>query len=176
MNALEERGDVDARLLSQVLAFLLLLLCSLAENGLGYFPALYGSVPKLTLIVLFVLYYYHPQTLPLLPVVVVGLVHDVIQANPVGYTSGLMLVAHGWVEMRRQTMAQAESASVWYEFTKMMAAISLLMLFALVLYTGQVPAIQPLVFQLSLTVLIFPVVNWIHYIIGSIVALLEMER
>ena len=173
MNSLKEVDDDDTRLLGQVIAFLALLLCSLAENGLGHFPGLYGSVPKLTLIVLFIVCFFHPAMMPLVSLVLVGLLHDLIQANPLGYTSGLMLVVHGWIEMRRQALVQAESGSVWYEFSVMMAVVTLLVLAALTLYSGSVPALQPLVFQLSLTVLVFPVANWVYHVGIGFAALIE---
>ena len=168
--------DDDTRLLGQVLAFLALLLCSFAENGLGYFPGLFGNVPKLTLIVLFVLYFYHPPIAPLPSIALAGLVHDLIHGQPLGYTSALMLVAHGWITMRKPLLARAESGSLWYEFTTMMAIVTLLMLATLVVYSGRFPALQPLVFQFGLTVLIFPVVNWVYHLVIGFASLLEDLR
>ena len=173
MSTIQEVEDDDARLLGQVLAFLALLLCSFVENGLGYFPGLYGSVPKLTVAVLFVLLLNHPAVIPVLSVVLVGLVNDLVQGSPLGYSSGLLLVAHGWIVFRLQTLAQTDSGSVWYEFTILMAALTLLMLCAMVVYSGTLPALQPLVFQFGLTVLVLPVVNWVYLVGARFAAILE---
>ena len=176
MSALEAEDEDDIRLFGQVLAFVVLLLCSFSENGLGLFPGLYGSVPKVTFIVLFVIHLYHPQALPVFTVVLVGLVHDLVQVQPLGYSSGLMLVAHGWLEHRRQTLVQAETGTVWYEFTVMMGVVAVLMLSAVTLYSGHLPAIQPLAFQFGLTVLMFPVAHWVYHIMASFASMLEQMR
>ena len=176
MSELKENVDDDARLLGQVLAFLVLLACSFAENGLGHFPGLFGSVPKLTLVVLFMVCLYHPTAMPLVSVVLVGLVHDLIQANPPGYSSGLMLVVHGLVAYRRPSLAQEERGAVWIEFTAMMAVVALLVFLTLLLYSGRMPALQPLIFQYGLTVLAFPVVSWIHQLFLGFASMLEQMR
>ena len=168
--------DDDTRLLGQVLAFSALLLCSFAENGLGNFAGLFGNVPKLTLIALFVFYFYHPPIVPLPSVVLAGLLHDLVHGQPLGYTSALMLVAHGWISTRRPLLAQAESGSIWYEFTMMMAVVTLLVYVALAFYSARMPALQPLIFQFSLTVLLFPVVNWAYHLVTGFVSLLEDLR
>ena len=176
MSELKENVDDDARLLGQVLAFLILLACSFAENGMGQFPGLFGCVPKLTFVVVFMVCLYHPTAIPLASVVLVGLVHDLIQGNPLGYSSGLMLVVHGWVAHRRLALAQLEKASVWIEFTALMAVVALLVIFALLLYSGRMPALQPLIFQYGLTVLAFPVVNWVHQLALDFASMLEQMR
>ena len=176
MSELKENVDDDARLLGQVFAFLILLACSFAENGLGHFPGLFGSVPKLTFVVVFIVCLYHPTAMPLVSVVLIGLLHDLIQANPLGLSSGLMLVVHGWVAHRRLALAQVEKGSVWIEFTAMMAVVAILVFFALMLYSGRVPALQPLVFQYGLTVLTFPVVNWVHQLVLAFASMLEQMR
>ena len=153
-----------------------LMLCGFVENGLGHFPVLFGSVPKLTLVTLFILCFYQTQTVSAISVVAVGLLYDLIQANPLGYTSGLMLVVHGWVIFRKQLLAQAESGSIWYEFTILMAVTAVLVLFVILLYYGRAPAIQPLIFQFSLTVLLFPVINWIYLVIMGFASMLEQLR
>ena len=176
MSELKENVDPDARLLGRVLAFLVLLACSFAENGLGHFPGLFGSVPKLAFVVVFMVCLYHPSAMPLVSVVLIGLVYDLVQANPPGYSSGLMLVVHGWVAQRRPALAQVEKGSVWIEFTVMMAVVALLGLVFLLLYSGRMPALQPLVFQYGLTVLAFPVVTWVHQLALGFASMLEQMR
>ena len=174
MSGIDQKND--SKLLGQVLAFVGLLAFSMAENGLGYFPSLYGSVPKLSFTMLFVLCFYHPAIMPLISVFLVGVMHDLSQANPIGYTSALMVMAHCWIMFRRPMLMQTESGSIWYEFTIMMLAMMLFMLTVIVAFTGNLPALQPLLFQFSLTVLMFPMMNWMYHLIMGFAAMLEQVR
>ena len=77
---------------------------------------------------------------------------------------------------RRPMLMQTESGSIWYEFTIMMLAMMLFMLTVIVAFTGNLPALQPLLFQFSLTVLMFPMMNWMYHLIMGFAAMLEQVR
>lgn len=166
----------ENRLLVQVLGFVGLLLVSFAENGLGYFPALYGSVPKLAMIVLFILCLKVPLAMPLVTVFSIGLIHDLVQANPLGHTSALMVLLHLVAQFRQPVLQQAESGAVWYEFTILMLVLMVLTIMALLVHSGTVPALQPLLFQFGLTVLIFPVINWVFELLTGFAAMVEKAQ
>lgn len=164
----------DSKLLGQVMAFIGLLFLVFAENGLGVFPVLFGTVPKLLFIAVFLILFFHPFAVPLLSLFIVGLVYDLTQANPLGYTAALLVCTHGWVLIRRRVLVKG--GSLWAEFTAMMAVIMVLSVLGVMLMSGAMPALQPWLFQYGLTVALLPLAHWFYGRSIAVVALVEGIR
>ena len=171
--ALEQHNDHLP--LSRVAAFLFLLVVAFAESGFAYFPVLYGSVPKITLILFFILCLYYPRAFPLGSIFIIGIIHDLVQANALGYSSALFILARMMVLGRRDVLLHSDSSVVWYEFTGMMLAMMLFTGASIVTYKGDLPAFQPLLFQFGLTILIFPLINWLFHITSGVINMI-LER
>lgn len=167
------RDTEDNLLLFQVLGFVGLLLIALGEAALGYFPALFGAAPKLLLICFFVFSIYLPAAFPLVSIFLVGVIFDLIQGSPFGFTSALLIMVQVIVLNRRFTLQQSDSGMIWYEFTLTMLAVLTFTLITMVLYWGRIPAPQPLLFQYSLSILLFPLVNWLIQLVMGIATMLE---
>ncbi|XDZ64804.1 hypothetical protein AB8880_07670 [Alphaproteobacteria bacterium LSUCC0684] len=148
-------------LLPQVIGFVGMLTLAFAESALGHMPIFFGSVPRIMLIMLFILTLQLPAALPTSMVVIVGLVYDLVQGSPLGYTVSLMVIVQAAVMWRRVRLADADAGTVWSEFGLVMAVVQIYGLLVLVLYTGHFPAIGPVLFQFASTVLLFPILYWL---------------
>ena len=163
----------NVTLLAQLPSFCGLMLVAIAENGLGYFPTFYGSTPKLLAITVFILAIHTPKAVPIFLIFLVGLIYDLIAANPLGYSSAILTLIHVAVSMQRRFLLVLDSSIVWYRFTLVMLGIFAFTTLATLMMSGNLPAPQPLVFQLSITVLLFPIVYWLYHMIVSLIALMD---
>jgi len=154
----EYEGQV---LLPQVLGFVGMLSLAFSESALGHMPIFFGSVPRIMLIMLFIMTLLLPGALPTVMVVVVGLVYDLVQGNPLGYTVSLMVIVQAAAMLRRVRLADVDAGTIWSEFGLVMAIVQIYGLLVLVLYTGHFPAIGPILFQFASTVLLFPILYWL---------------
>ncbi|MGU9961925.1 MAG: hypothetical protein ACNYPF_02760 [Candidatus Puniceispirillales bacterium WSBS_2018_MAG_OTU23] len=160
--------QADQVLFRQVLSFIGLMFLALVESALGQVPTFYGAAPKLVFCMLFVISVRFPRAAPLLPVMLVGLVFDVIQASPFGYTSSQYLIILTYSQIRQIVLAEADATSLWVEFTLVVFIIIIYMMIIFSLYTGALPPFSEMVFQIGLTVLLFPIVNWVFDIYKNI--------
>lgn len=153
--------QADQILFQQVLSFTGLLFLALVEAGLGQAAVFYGSAPKLVFCVLFVLGIRFPKAVPILPMMVVGLVFDLSQNNPMGLTSSQYLIVLIFCQVRHMALVEAQANSVWSEFVVMMFMMMAYVMVVFTLYTGVWPPFSEMIFQIGLTILIFPTINWV---------------
>ena len=151
----------DQILFQQVLSFAVLLLCVFIEGGLGLVPSFYGSAPKITFCILFLIALYRPAAASLYPVMLVGLIFDIIQGNPFGYTSSLYLIILGVVAWRRQFLIIADPSVVWSEFIIMLSGLMVYICTVFLILQGTWPPFAEILFQIGFTALLFPIFNWI---------------
>jgi len=151
----------DQLLMSQVIGVVGMVTLAFAESALGHMPLFYGSVPRIMLIMLFIVTLLVPGALPTVMMFVIGIVYDLVQGNPLGYTASLMMIVQMAVILRRLRMTDADAGIVWSEFSLVMAVVQIYGLLVLVLYTGHLPAIRPIVFQFATSVLLFPILYWL---------------
>ena len=116
--------------------------------------------PAITLIVIFYWSTQRPDLLGMLPVFVVTLVFDAIAGLPLGLTSLSILVAYGVLWPRRQLIKGHGFLVVWACF--MLACIVVLGLRWLIacLWWGTLFGLEPLMFEIFLTVIFYPPVTW----------------
>ena len=150
----------DQDLLFQVLGTVSLLLLAFVETALGLFPFLYGSAPYLIMMVMVCLALHLPVAVPAIAVVLAGLLFDLLQGAPVGFTSSQLLLAIMIVMARRPLLIHADAGTVWYEFALMLGVLQIYGYAVISIWSGSLPSVGVFVFQLALTVLIFPVINW----------------
>ena len=150
----------DQILFQQVLAFTLLLLSVFVESGLGLVPSFYGSAPKISFCLLFLIALYRPAAVPLYPVMLVGVIFDTVQGSPFGYTSSLYLIILGVVAWRRPFLIIADPSAVWSEFIIMLTGMMAYIFLVFVLFHGTWPPVAEILFQIGFTALLFPIFNW----------------
>lgn len=150
----------DQILFQQVFAFVLLMLAVFVESGLGLVPSFYGSVPKISFCLLFLIALNRPAAVPLYPVLLVGLIYDTVQGSPFGYTSSLYLIIIGVVEWRRPFLIIADPSVIWSEFVIMLVGLMIYIFAVFMIFHGAWPPFAEILFQIGFTALLFPIFNW----------------
>ena len=150
----------DRDLFFQVLGTIAMCVLAFVEMAFGQFPVFYGSAPLIMVIGVVILVHYLPVALPLAAVVLAGLVFDLLQGVPPGFTPSLLLLAMIISLSRAPVLAHADAGTVWYEFAFVLAGLQLYSFGLNIFWSGAVPAIRPYVFQYAVTVLIFPILFW----------------
>lgn len=153
--------ESDQILFQQVIGFVILVFAVFVESALGHISALFGSAPKLVFCLLFILSLRFPHTMTLFSVFTAGLVFDLIEGNPLGLTSSIYLIIMTASEWRRQFLLDADAGTVWSEFVLLIFGIMVYGMVIFGLYEGHLPPFSEMLFQIGLTVLIFPVLNWL---------------
>jgi rod shape-determining protein MreD len=166
----DETGQL---LLQQVLFFVGLLFIAFVESALGQIPSFHGASPKLMFCLLFVINIYCPKVIGLLPMMVVGLIFDLTQGNPLGYSSSLYLIILTYTQLRHSFLIEAEAINVWAEFVVMIFGIMICMMVIFGLYTSAWPPFSEMIFQIGLTILLLPVVRWIFDLYRNLSLYLE---
>ena len=151
---------IDQVLFFKVLGGVSLILLAFAEIALGQFPIFYGTTPFIMVIVMVYLALYLPVAVPPLAVVLAGLVFDLLQGAPPGFTSSILLLAVMTVKARRRLLLHADATKVWYEFALMLAGLQIYAFIVIMLWVGSMPSVGGFIFQYAMTVLIFPMLSW----------------
>ena len=152
--------ESDQILFQQVVGFVALVFIVFVESALGHVSAFFGAAPKLTLCFLFILSIKFPYTVTTLSAFVAGMVFDLTEGNPLGYTSSIYLMVYFAAEWRHQFLIDAEAGAVWSEFVLLMFGIMIYAMIVFGLYEGHLPPFAEILFQVGMTVMIFPVLNW----------------
>ena len=142
--------------------FLLLLFFCFFESALGYFPVFFGTAPKILLTLSYVMLIRDSDSVPLYALVFIGLVYDILQANPLGYTSAAMVIICVFVLVRNLRLPKAELAGQWLNFAFLMGIILAYSALVIGLYNTDFLPLRPLTFQFSATVLLFPVIYHVN--------------
>jgi rod shape-determining protein MreD len=166
----------DRLLLHQVIAFMALIGVVLVESSLGHVSAFYGVAPKLGVCLLFILAIKFPHAVTLFNIITAGLVFDLLQGNPLGYTSSVYLLVLLAGEWRLLDLQEADASTIWFEFVALIFGVMIYSMFIFALYEGQLPPITVIIFQIVLTVLVFPVLNWIVDVYRNIGFYFESRR
>ena len=143
------------------------------ELGLGYFPAFYGVAPKLTMTLLYLMLVYDEEPVHLATLVTLGIIYDSLQGNPLGYTSGGLILVAMIGRHARQRLAHPPLSSLWIEFAVAMLVVFAYSVLAMVAYHQRVPAIGYVLFQHAATVLLLPLVLASHQIISAVSGLIR---
>ncbi|MGC6485448.1 MAG: hypothetical protein ACON4P_07235 [Candidatus Puniceispirillales bacterium] len=150
----------DRELLFQVLGTVALLVMAFVEIALGQYPVFFGSTPQIMLMTAVLTLIYLPVALPLIAIVLAGIIFDLVQGAPLGFSTGMLVLASMVVLSRRSMLIHADASTVWYEFALILFGVQVYSLVIITLWAGEVPAVRPLLSQYGITVLLFPVLNW----------------
>jgi hypothetical protein len=96
-----------------------------------------------------------------------------MQSAPLGYTSGAMILVNVFGILSRHRLKNVQQSLIWLEYATVMIAVMFYTWICIVVINQGLPAVMPLVFQYSVTVLLFPVMIGIYKLELS---LLELMR
>ena len=151
----------DQILFHQVMGFITIIFTVFIESAMGHIPALFGAAPKLTICMLFILTIKYEHAITLFTAFTAGIVFDLSQASPLGYSSSIFLIVYMVAEWRQIVLNDADAGAIWSEFVLLIFGVMLYTLIVFSLYEGRLPPFAEIMFQIGITVLIFPVLNWI---------------
>lgn len=126
-------------------------------------PALGGGGlgPFLTLAVVYFWCVYRPDLMTYGAVFAIGLAHDLLSGLPLGCTSLALVLGRG-VLVARQRFFHAKSFGVmWALFALLAPAVELVRWAVGAFATSSLVDPTPLVFQVALTVALYPAVSWV---------------
>jgi rod shape-determining protein MreD len=166
----------DRILFHQVIAFIMLIGAVLFESSLGHVSAFYGAAPRLGICLVFILAIKFPHAVTLFTIITAGLVFDLLQGNPLGYTSSIYLIVLLAGEWRLFYLKEADASTIWFEFVVLIFGVMIYNMVIFGFYEGQLPPITVIIFQVGLTVLVFPILNWIVDVYRNIGFYFESRR
>ena len=150
----------DQILFHQVMGFIAIVFAVFVESAMGHVAAFFGAAPKLVICFLFILTIKFYHALTIFSVVIAGLIFDLTQGSPLGYTSGIYLIVFMVAEWRQGVLSDAEAGTIWSEFVLMIFGVMIYSIIFFSLYEGRLPPFAEIMFQIGLTILIFPIMNW----------------
>lgn len=151
-------SNVHPTFVHQMLVASVLFLIMMVESSLGYFLFFHGAAPKVLVTMVFLMAVFDKENIHLANLVLIGVIFDSLHGAPIGYTSSSLIIVNiiGLIGKRR---FQSNPLSyLWLDFTMVMALIIIYCWLCISIYYTAFPAIGPLVFQYSISVLLFPLV------------------
>ena len=156
--SLLQRTDGALRGMAPVLVTLALVLVSLLPLKLSHFAPI---TPALALMAVYYWSVRRPDLLPFWATFAIGLVHDLLAGGPVGLTPVVLLGAQGLVVAQRRFLVERPFHVMWLGFAVVAPGAALMGWILASLYHGAIVGIVPALFQLLLTVALFPCVAWL---------------
>ena len=152
----------------QLLAFTGLFAMLFIEVALGYFPAFHGVAPKLMMALLYVMLLYDEEPVRLASLVTLGVIFDSLQGNPLGYTSGGLILIAIFGGFARRRLTRPPFSTLWLEFAFVMLGLFVYAIIVMASYHQTQPAVGYVLFQFSATVLLLPLVLAAHQLASNI--------
>ncbi len=144
-----------SHLFQQIMVSTGFLLVVFIESVLGQIPSLYGNAPRVTFCVLFLVSCRNPSLIPIYPLVAFGLIYDVLQGSPMGYTSSLYLIIYFAARWRRQIINSSDGTVRLIEFISLCCVLFTYEMLIFGLYQGAWPPFAEIAFQGGFTILLF---------------------
>jgi hypothetical protein len=155
---LESPADLQSLLPFKFLVAAAGMLLILFEASLSQWAIFYTSVPLISLAFIFYLRMMHPGMLPLVVVLVMGVLSEVICADPLGVKTTAILFVSVITSSRSQQLMHSDFLEIWASFSTMCLLVST---FRLIVYLGfffNVPDLAAIANQTGMTILLFPIV------------------
>ncbi|MEH6477753.1 MAG: rod shape-determining protein MreD [Sneathiella sp.] len=123
--------------------------------------------PSLLTISVFYWSLHRPYLMPAPLVFALGLLFDILTGAPMGLSSLMLLIVHGIASSQRQVFVGKAFLLTWWGYLLVGTGIAILSwCFASLLSLTLIPVL-PLLIQLLLTILVFPILAWVFGIVQS---------
>ena len=159
--------------LNQSTNFIVLFLVAFAEIGLGYFPLFFGVAPKLLLTMVFLMAVYDDEASHFYIFLVIGLIYDAMQAAPLGFTTGAMILMHLLGYAVKGRLQLASHSMLWMQFALVLIVLMFYAWLGIALSHQAIPAISGFVFQYSISVLLLPLMLGTYHLELSLLDLIR---
>ena len=168
-----ERAEFDSIWPFQFMVSVIGLFLVLFEGSLGQWTLFYGATPFLTFIFVYYIALHFENLLPVVAAVLMGLLSDLLFSDIIGARAlGYMFVIFV-MQYRRQRLLQGDFLEIWTDFSIITVAVLLFQFAAFCAINFAVPSTTPILFQLGVTLIFFPIG---YVLMFSITALLHRAR
>lgn len=153
-----QRLDNGARL---ALPFVTTLLCTFFSVVAWPLPHLGAIAPPLGLIALYYWAIHRPDLFRPSMAFVIGLLNDVINSLPLGLSALLFVAAHQLVLHQRRFFTGHSFFMMWFGFILMILTVMIAEWFGICLIHWQATPLLPVITQVILAIVIFPLPCWL---------------
>ncbi|MDC1382646.1 rod shape-determining protein MreD [Candidatus Puniceispirillum sp.] len=151
-----EKADFHSDFPLQFLAAAFGLMLVLIELGLAHWPIFHGAAPNLSLVFIYYVMIYHSKLLPIFSIFLIGIFGDFLFSDLLGgRASALMLLAYV-IQYRISRLQQSDFGELWLDFSISFTLISLFQLVLFMLINMAIPSLNPILFQIGVTLLLLP--------------------
>lgn len=155
---LERPADLQSPLPFQFLIAVAGMLLVLFEASLSQWAVFYTSVPLISLAFIFYLRMIYPGMLPLVVVLLMGILSEVVCAEPLGVKTTAMLLVSVITSSRSQQLMHSEFLEIWASFSTMCLLVSAFRLIVYLCFFFNIPDLAAIANQTGMTILLFPIV------------------
>ena len=171
-----EKANFQSNLPKQFLVMFVAVLLVLLEVGLAQWPFFYGSSPLLSLIFMYFIMIYHDKLMPIMTVFIMGLVADSLMSDILGgRATALMLLSYA-MRVGLLRLQQSDFMDLWVGFALSCSVVLLFQLFVFTTVHFAVPSLNPLLFQLGFTLMLFPIGFVMMFSLQRLLQSLQMMR
>ena len=151
-----EKADFHSDLPLQFLAVAFGLILVLIELGLAQWPFFHGAAPNLSLVFIYYVMIYHSKLLPTFSIFLIGILGDLLFSDLLGgRATALMLLAYV-IQYRIARLQQIDFGQLWLDFAISITLISLFQLVLFMLLNMAIPSLNPIFFQIGVTLILLP--------------------
>jgi rod shape-determining protein MreD len=151
-----EKADFQSNLPHQVLIGVVGLFLVFLEVGFAQLPVFFGASPLLSVILIYCMRVFHMKFMPIGTVFLIGIVADLLLSDIVGGRTTVLMLMSYVIEARKSRLEQSEFGQIWFDFLLCAAATLIFQLFFFSILNLAIPSLNPILFQLGVTTLLFP--------------------
>lgn len=152
-----QRAELDPKWPICFLLIVIGMILAIFEGSLAQWSALYGSTPMLSLIFLYWLSLHHEKYVLLITGFLIGLTSDLLFSDLVGGRATTYIAVTYVMDWRRQRLLQNDFRDIWFDFSVVAAAVTAFQLFIFSALNLAIPSLTPVMFQVGLTMILFPI-------------------
>lgn len=152
-----EKADFQSNFPKQFLVMFFSIVLVLLEVGLAQWPFFFGASPFLSLIFMYFILIYHDELMPIITVFIMGLVADLLMSDILGGRATAMMLLSYAMRMGILRLQQSEFMDLWLGFAVSCVAVTLFQLIVFSLINLAVPSLSSLLFQVGVTLILFPI-------------------
>ena len=152
-----QKAELDSNWPFQFLIIVFGVVLAMFEGGLALWPVFYGATPILSLIFLFWVALNHEKLVFLVTGFLIGIASDLLFSDLIGGRATAYIAVVFLMDIRRAKLQQGDFRDVWVEFVAVTTGVVLFQFFVFSALNLAIPAITPVLFQVGVTLILFPI-------------------
>ena len=152
-----QRAELDPKWPVCFLIIIVGMVLAIFEGSLAQWSALYGSTPMLSLVFLYWVALHHEKYVLLVTGFLIGLTSDILFSDLVGGRATVYIAVTFVMELRRQRLLQGDFREIWVDFSVVATSVAAFQLAIFSALNLAIPSLTPVLFQVGLTMILFPI-------------------